>query len=121
MNYYSLEGELGKNPIVKTKIFWYFIQGSPPPIANNDNDTDIYQLRDNHTDILDVLAVAPWNVVGILSCKSFSEKEWFKSESVIVFPDELTSACKRHSQEWYYRGNVQNNPKTAKFPLLDLF
>lgn len=42
----------------------------------------------------DVLAVAPWNVVGILSCKSFSEKGWFKSDSAIVFPDELTSALK---------------------------
>lgn len=42
----------------------------------------------------DELAVAPWNVVGISSCKSFSEKEWFKSDSAIDFPDELTSALK---------------------------
>lgn len=46
----------------------------------------------SHTE---VLAVAPWNVVGISSCKSFSEKEWFKSGSAIVFPDELTSAYKK--------------------------
>lgn len=42
----------------------------------------------------DVLAVAPWNVVGKSSCESFSEKDWFKSDSAIVFPDELTSAYK---------------------------
>lgn len=42
----------------------------------------------------DVLAVAPWNVAGVSSCKSLSEKEWFKSDSAIVFPDELTSALK---------------------------
>jgi hypothetical protein len=45
----------------------------------------------SHTD---VLAVAPWNVVGKSSCESFSEKHWFKSDSAIVFPDELTSAYK---------------------------
>lgn len=42
----------------------------------------------------DVLAAAPWNVVGKSSCESFSEKDWFKSDSAIVFPDELTSALK---------------------------
>lgn len=72
----------------------------------------------SHTD---VLAVAPWNVVGISSCKSFSEKEWFKSDSAIDFPDELTSAYKKDTaKSSITRGNVQNNPQPTKFPPLDL-
>lgn len=79
----------------------------------------MYVKEKNHTD---VLAVASWNVVGILSCKSFSEKEWFKSDSAIVFPDELTSAYKKDiPKNSVTRENIQNNPQTAKFPLLDLF
>ena len=62
---------------------------TPLPTANNYDDTDTDVKDKSHTD---VLAIAPWNVAGISSCKSFSEKEWFKSDSAIVFPDELTSA-----------------------------
>lgn len=42
----------------------------------------------------DVLAVGPWNAAGMSSCRPFSDKEWFKSDSATVFPDEWTSALK---------------------------
>lgn len=70
--------------------------------------TYIYVKEKSHTE---VLAVAPWNVVGISSCKSFSEKEWFKSGSAMVFPDELTSAYKKGTPKSNVRtGNIQNKP-----------
>lgn len=59
---------------------------------------------------IDELVVVFWNVVGILFCKLFSEKEWFKFDLVIDFSDELIFVYKKDIvKSSIIRGNVQNN------------